>query len=579
MLFRASLTRRDALLLLLGATLMHVLSLAFPTSSSGSIIINTHSGSHFDPAAADDTWNAGWEGPPDVGVKTVTVKETQMKTQTVKEMVSAVQRQQEQLVSTEAMPLTSIVHHAPGWTLFRNLYMSGGTLYIVNSDGSDVGWPGRRMMTSPGLAAENTPENMALREPTEQDMRWISREEAIRRWGSRIRTVQGNTVLVNEPSQFLRHYYHLVAELFFGIQSFWWGTFNSDSPKASTASTDGPLPDIDRIIFAHSNADGWRDGPGFNAYFMRAAFPSITVEVEEDWQDRVVHSQSAANEKVFLFPLVLLTDRSASHRGVICGSQTQRIAAEAHDYMQLDDLRGLAGKGGGMWWESVRQNVLSFAGIAPRTEEDKVVITYVSRQGVSRRKLTADSHDSLVTALQALVARKNKEYEDYIRVDGLAGLNAAGVKHADAVSVGKKKRWELTVMAAETMNKDAQIAQAAKTTVMLGVHGNGLSHLLWMPQSSTSVEAGDVKTTSGQRAVIELFYPGGFAHDYHWTSRALGHAHYAVWNDTWYTHPDEPGVDYPEGFQENYIPVHGETVAMVVERHVDGLALETKGHL
>ncbi|KAF9029949.1 hypothetical protein BDZ89DRAFT_1065048 [Hymenopellis radicata] len=91
---------------------------------------------------------------------------------------------------------------------------------------------------------------------------------------------------------------------------------------------------------------------------MRAAFPSITVEVEEDWQDHVVHSQSADNDKVFLCPLVLLTDRSASHRGVICGSQTQRIAAEAHDYMQLDDLR-----------------------------EDKMVMTYVSRQGVSRQKL------------------------------------------------------------------------------------------------------------------------------------------------------------------------------------------------
>jgi hypothetical protein len=33
--------------------------------------------------------------------------------------------------------------------------------------------------------------------------------------------------------------------------------------------------------------------------------------------------------------------------------------------------------------------------------------------------------------------------------------------------------------------------------------------------------------------VIELFYPGGFAHDYEWTARALGHKHFAVWNDTY----------------------------------------------
>ncbi len=35
---------------------------------------------------------------------------------------------------------------------------------------------------------------------------------------------------------------------------------------------------------------------------------------------------------------------------------------------------------------------------------------------------------------------------------------------------------------------------------MLGVHGNGLTHLLWMPATPRS-------------AVIEMFFVGGFAHD------------------------------------------------------------------
>ena len=54
--------------------------------------------------------------------------------------------------------------------------------------------------------------------------------------------------------------------------------------------------------------------------------------------------------------------------------------------------------------------------------------------------------------------------------------------------------------------------------ILLGVHGNGLSHLVFMKPTRVS-------------AVIEMFYPGGFAHDYYWTSRALGMDHYAVWND------------------------------------------------
>lgn len=54
---------------------------------------------------------------------------------------------------------------------------------------------------------------------------------------------------------------------------------------------------------------------------------------------------------------------------------------------------------------------------------------------------------------------------------------------------------------------------------MLGVHGNGLTHLVWMPTSPLST-------------VIEMFYPGGWARDYEWTARALGHRHYGIRNDT-----------------------------------------------
>jgi hypothetical protein len=67
-------------------------------------------------------------------------------------------------------------------------------------------------------------------------------------------------------------------------------------------------------------------------------------------------------------------------------------------------------------------------------------------------------------------------------------------------------------------NLRAHLTLMSGTQIMLGVHGNGLSHLLFMKPSRAS-------------AVIEMFYPGGFAHDYHWTSRALGMDHYAVWND------------------------------------------------
>lgn len=42
--------------------------------------------------------------------------------------------------------------------------------------------------------------------------------------------------------------------------------------------------------------------------------------------------------------------------------------------------------------------------------------------------------------------------------------------------------------------------------------------------------------------VIELFYPEGFAHDYEWTTRALGIKHFAVWNDTYVSHMRGKGM-------------------------------------
>jgi len=117
------------------------------------------------------------------------------------------------------------------------------------------------------------------------------------------------------------------------------------------------------------------------------------------------------------------------------------------------------------------------------------------------------------------------------------------------------KEWELNIVHAEEMTKDEQVQFAARTTILLGVHGNGLSHLILMPHTNVS-------------AVIEMVYPGGFAHDYEWTTRALGMTYFGVWNDTYFSE-DAPEVPaYPEGFHGTAIPVYGPTVAELIEKHV-----------
>lgn len=99
------------------------------------------------------------------------------------------------------LPETTVITHAPGWTIFRNLYMSGGTLFVVTSNSSST-FPHPRFMTSTGLAADSTAENARSREPTSADLDFLTPEEAKRRWGgdvaggqrNRVWTVEGNTV-------------------------------------------------------------------------------------------------------------------------------------------------------------------------------------------------------------------------------------------------------------------------------------------------------------------------------------------------------------------------------------------------
>lgn len=432
------LSLRDAILVLVGATCMHIassmLGIFQPDMFSGDIIVNTqvhHQEAVVVPPASE---------APIVSEVPKTLPPPPPPT----------------LDLSYDFPETTIDSHAPGWTLFRNLYMSNGTLYVITrhpySDFPDI-----KYITSTGLAAENTPENIAARMPTSKDLDFITPEQARLRWGpiaskarstNRVWNVHGNTLLYNDPSQFLDHYYHFCAELLFGTWAFWQGAHGAkvDPKRADLTSA----PGFDRAIFAHANADGWRDRPGFNSYFLRAAFPSLTVEVQADWEDRIRSTATGGEHaRAWHFDTVLFSDRSAAFRGIVCGTQVHRTAGEAFHFMRNK------GNLTRLWWEPVRRAVLKFAGVDQRiaeigvraqAEADKaksdvslaktptkqdVVITYIDRQGV-RRHLIDEDHQRLVDMLVELCANKG---------------------------------WELNVSQAEKLTKEEQVDLAARSTV------------------------------------------------------------------------------------------------------------------
>ncbi|KAL0578940.1 hypothetical protein V5O48_003031 [Marasmius crinis-equi] len=389
-----------------------------------------------------------------------------------------------------------------GWTIFDKLYFLKGVAYVVTDDPSQV--PETAAMYHKGGKIDHNPQGKYLRRPADEDIRIISTREAKQLFGSGAQVIGGMTFLVNDPPQFLNHYYHWSAELTFGL----WRTYSSlDTGITENGTT--TLPPPRRMLFNRLDASHWRDYAHMNQFVLRTAFPSISLEFSDDWRDR---SEMGVP---FVFERVLIADRSA--------------AMPAYNYQRSQRTAsvpfGLPGSSHISWWMTVRNNVVRFTGLDPsfgKDTTDTPVITYVSRQGWRRRRLIPEHHDRLVKELYKL---------------------------------RDEHGYEVNVVCMEDYTREEQIRLAARTTVMMGVHGNGLTALVWMNPTPRST-------------VMEFFYPQGFAHDYEWTARAMGMKHYSFWNDKFFTSPALPVHSYPDGFQGNSIPIDGAAVARLVHERV-----------
>ncbi|KAG8908790.1 hypothetical protein FRB99_003028 [Tulasnella sp. 403] len=411
---------------------------------------------------------------------------------------------------TGEMPYTTLVRHAPGYTIFDNLYMRNGTFYLVKSDTRPTPFPDIRMMISNGAAM-----GAHDREPTEEHMKVITATEARRLFGEHASRVDGTSFVCYDHGEFFSHYYHFSAEILFGL----WRTYSSlDLAVLPSGRTNLEPPR--RLIAPHIAEEKWRDYAKMNQYVLRATFPSAGLELRHRWEDRV------ETMRTFYFDRVVLGDRAAASRG--------------EDPRNVEKMTFHADKlpKSPHWWNPMRNNVLAFSGV-DKTAKSKPVITYVTRQKWGRRMLARADDDKLVAGLQGL---------------------------------RKKYGWEVNIVSMEELTRDEQIRLAARTTpqlremtgslrqILMGVHGNGLTALLWMqPEPRTTV--------------MEFFAPNGLVEDYKLTARMLGIKHYAFWNDRYVTFPDVPSKadlpahGMPETFHSNDIPINADLVIkLCIER-------------
>ncbi|KAH8818877.1 hypothetical protein DL96DRAFT_1534369 [Flagelloscypha sp. PMI_526] len=391
-------------------------------------------------------------------------------------------------------PETNVIAHAPGWTIFDRLYVFKGVVYVITTNKESV--PDTSAMYSKALKIFPGKEAEDERLPDDNDIRIVTPAEAKQIFGTKgAGLIDGLTFLINDPVQFITHYYHWTAELWFGL----WRTYSSlDLDPTSGGNT--TLPPAKRIAFNHLDNFHWRDYALMNQWVVQSTFPGVIMEFKDDWRDR------AELEVPYVYERVVLADRSAAMPAYNY-QRYQRTAATAF---------GLPGTEN--WWRTVRNNVIMLVGLDASVGGgtlNQPVITYISRQEWGRRMLIPEQHEKLVQELFKL--RDTYGYE------------------VNVVTFSKTSRQD-------------QLRLAARTTIMMGVHGNGLTHLVWMNPTP--------RTT-----VMEFFYPEGFAHDYEYTTRALGMTHYGWWGSRHFTSPNLPLPAYPPGFQGNEIPIDGEKVA------------------
>jgi len=145
--------RRDGILIILGASIVYILSSLLQTA----------------PTINPDSYHDQQDFPPFPSGNSQTLSDDPLALD---------------VGFADTLPETTVIAHAPGYTLFKNLYMANCTFFAISENPGN--FPQRRLITSAGIIALNQPENIRLREPTDQEFKIISPDTAMARWGGNL---------------------------------------------------------------------------------------------------------------------------------------------------------------------------------------------------------------------------------------------------------------------------------------------------------------------------------------------------------------------------------------------------------
>ncbi|KAF6746026.1 hypothetical protein DFP72DRAFT_924003 [Ephemerocybe angulata] len=408
-----------------------------------------------------------------------------------------------------------------GFSIFDKLYVKNGTFYAVTSRKESFP-PKEGILTKIIIELEEGPYN-----PAEDRLQYLTPSEAKEVLGDYATVIPGMTMFIADPPQYLPHFYHFWGEVIIGAWRVYSALGFSKDNNGSLDRLSFPdrwiMPFIDR-------EDEWRDKAGLNAPLMRLAFPSASIEKSEIWKDWI----KSGNTLVFERSMVI--NRRAAHKSplgftwfkMISGTQNVSVPSNFWEPLRKSVTKNLFGYVPEVAASGKALVVPKFKHskdtASSKPHSIKPIVTYISRQSTGRRLIDAD-HQGLVAALKELA------------MEGIC---------------------EVRIPIMEHLTLQEQMAEITSSTIMIGVHGNGLTHQLFMPPSLRS-------------AVFEIQPPGDYAFDYWMLSRNVGHKHYMVRNDTLTTFgPEEwhEGVNMGPLFHTTSIPVYGPVIADMVRKRL-----------
>ncbi|RXK39812.1 hypothetical protein M231_02867 [Tremella mesenterica] len=417
---------------------------------------------------------------------------------------------------------TKVLSHVPGYTILENAYYHGGKIRIYTEEP----WA---FPAIDDIARHEDDDRVTEHSDVEiiqilgdawsydNDPVWLRFPHMLHHemvtLGQSAEEVPGVTFGTMDR-QYLNHYYHFIGEHLFPLWKVWakaYERYHVPEPMVSHMSffnADSGPSDVRGVDTSHR----WADRAGVNTYTLNKAFPGIKITTKDEWDP------IASSNRLLRFPYLLLTSRRAGHGG------PNSAFKPYGDVLRLPI-------GTQDWWADMRERLLAghSAEYGP-ARESRPVITYLSRQSTGRR-LANESHDALVEELETL---------------------------------SKSGRAEVRYEVFEDTSIPEQWARIARTTILLGVHGNGLTHIIFLPINPGS-------------AVYELQPENCQINDYAPLALARGIPHWIVQNDRM-CGPTECGIrGCHEGARINSEDIKVDSRALV--DHIRGrLGIPPRGH-